>query len=132
MQSQENGIQETAPRVGKSALRKLTIKKESNVRAKRDLLPFISLLYILNGNHNPRSVQRLNVGLAILFFAGGVFSGWDLLPVVLLFAAVAVVNGANLWYLKKRGDFSLHPAPKDILTQIELRSKKTFPRRMTN
>ncbi len=102
------------------ALRKDSTRKAIKVREKSGLLPFISLLYILNGNHDPRKVQKLNIGLTILFLAGGLVSGWDLLPVGFLFAAVAMVNGANLWYIKRHTYYSLHPVPQDILTQIEL------------
>jgi hypothetical protein len=37
------------------------------------ILPFLLLLYILNGNHDPRKVQRLNIVLSTLFLAGGLF-----------------------------------------------------------
>ena len=114
------------------ALREDKTRKEINVRDKSSLLPFISLLYILNGNHDPRKVQRLNIGLAILFSAGGIFSGWDLLPVGFLFVAVAVVNGANLWYIKKHTYYSLHPVRRDILSQIELCTRTAIRHRMPN
>jgi hypothetical protein len=132
MHTQEHGIGARAVNAHNIVRRKDKRRKEDNVRESGRLLPFISMLYILNGNHDPRKVQGLNIALAILFLAGGMFSGWDLLPVGFVFAAVAVVNGANLWYIKKRTYYSQHPFPRDILTQIELWTRTAIRHRMPN
>ena len=130
IQTHEQDIGESFVGVGKLTPRSITTKRVTIAEEKRRLLPFISLLYILNGNHDPRMVQRLNIFLALLFVIGGVLSGWDLLPVGCLFAAIAAVNGANLWYIKRRSNYSLYPVSRDILTQIELWTRTAIRRRL--
>jgi hypothetical protein len=55
-----------------------------------------------------------------LFFAGGLFFHSDLLSVGFLFAGIALVNGANYWYIQNYAGHLFLPVRRNLLTQIEL------------
>lgn len=96
------------------------VNERNDSLEKRSMLPALSLLYVLNGNHDPRKVQRLSIVLSILFLAGGLFFRWDLLTAGFLFAGAAVVNGVTFWYIQNFSDDSVLPVQGDILSHIEL------------
>ena len=84
-------------------------------------LPLL-LLYILNGNHDPRKVQWLNGALAVCSFAGGLVVGWNLFPIGIAFVVIAAVNALNLWCLRRFTNYTPLVGPKDLLAEIQRRS----------
>ena len=99
-------------------------KLRDNPPSHKKSLPFLLLLYVLNGNHDPHKVQGLNLALALLSFGVSFFMGWDLLPVGLVFLGAAVVNELNLWCIKRFFGYPLPAGTGDLLAEIQRWSAK--------
>ncbi|HTX18296.1 MAG TPA: hypothetical protein VMG34_06525 [Bacteroidota bacterium] len=87
-------------------------------------LPFLLFLYLLNGNHDPRKVQGLNLVLALFSFAGSLLLGWNLFLLGMAFVGVAIVNELNLWCIRRFTDFTLPSGPCDVLAEIQRWSER--------
>ena len=114
----------SATTVKNPPLHRDTTEQTVSRQADGGMLPFLSLLYILNGNHDPRKVQWLNVCLAAAFLLAGFFVGWDLYSVALVFVGIALVNAANCWVLRRFGRRRIYPGRGDLLSQIEFWSRR--------
>ena len=79
---------------------------------------FLSLVYILNGNHDPKKVQRLNLFLVSIFFMVGLFLDQGLLPFGFAFLGIAFVNGINVWVVQNLNDNVWNPVEREITVQI--------------
>jgi hypothetical protein len=79
---------------------------------------FLSLVYILNGNHDPKKVQRLNLFLVSIFFMVGLFLDQGLLPFGFAFLGIALVNGINVWVVQNLSDHLWNPVEREITVQI--------------
>ena len=78
----------------------------------------LSLVYILNGNHDPKKVQRLNLFLVSIFFMVGLFLDQGLLPFGFAFLSIALVNGINVWVVQNLSDNVWNPVEREITVQI--------------
>ena len=93
--------------------------KERNFRVgKETRVLLLSLVYILNGNHDPKKVQRLNLVLVSLFFALGLFFNQDLLPFGFAFSGIALINGVNVWIVQNLSKSIQNPVEREIAIQI--------------
>ena len=78
----------------------------------------LSLVYILNGNHDPKKVQRLNLFLVSIFFMVGLCLDQGLLPFGFAFLSIALVNGINVWVVQNLSDNVWNPVEREITVQI--------------
>jgi hypothetical protein len=85
---------------------------------KRTRVFLLSLVYILNGNHDPKKVQRLNLFLVSIFFMVGLFLDQGLLPFGFAFLGIAFVNGINVWVVQNLNDNVWNPVEREITVQI--------------
>ena len=85
---------------------------------KRTRVFLFSLVYILNGNHDPKKVQRLNLVLVSIFFMIGLFLDQGLLPYGFAFLGIAFVNGINVWIVQNLSDHVWNPVEREITVQI--------------
>ena len=85
---------------------------------KRTRIFLFSLVYILNGNHDPKKVQRLNLVLVSIFFMIGLFLDQGLLPFGFAFLGIALVNGINVWIVQNLSDHVWNPVEREITVQI--------------
>ena len=95
------------------------LKKDARL-SKWAMVPLLSLVYILNGSHDPKKVQRLNLTLSAIFFAVGFFFNQDLLQVGFIFLGVALVNGVNVWIVKNLKGNAWDPLEGNILSYVHL------------
>ncbi|MGA7160864.1 MAG: hypothetical protein WBZ48_07670 [Bacteroidota bacterium] len=85
----------------------------------------LSLVYILNGNHDPKKVQRLNLVILAIFFAIGFFVDPALLPLGVAFLAIALVNGVNVLVVKKLSAGARDPVEREIAVHIHQSLQKS-------
>jgi len=102
-----------AVRVNTRGLKKKTLHLD-----KRTRVFLLSLVYILNGNHDPKKVQRLNLFLVSIFFMVGLFLDQGLLPFAFAFSGIAIVNGINVWIVQNLSDNVWNPVEREITVQI--------------
>lgn len=81
-------------------------------------LPFLVLVYIFNGSHDPIKVRCLNCILSAFFFAGGLFVDPDFLLIGVMFFAIALANIVSVWILQNFGRGAWSPAQAEILSQV--------------
>lgn len=96
-----HGVKKNVPRVTENAV-----------------LPFLALLYILNGNHDPRKVQLLNIVLAASFCLYGSFFDGTLMPIGILLIGVVLLNGVTAWIVRNSGIERWNPLECDLLFHI--------------
>jgi hypothetical protein len=93
-------------------------------RAKRythtALIPFLVLVYIFNGSHDPKKVHWLNIILSAVFFVAGFFLDPDFLFVGAIFFAIALSNIACVWIVQNFGRSLWSPAVVEILSQLHV------------
>ena len=75
-------------------------------------------MYILNGNHDPKKVQRLNLVLVSIFLIVGLFLDQDLLPFGFVFSGITLVNGINVWIVQNLNGNAWNPVEREIAVQI--------------
>ncbi|HTR80644.1 MAG TPA: hypothetical protein VMM58_03370 [Bacteroidota bacterium] len=78
----------------------------------------LSLQYILNGNHQPKKVQTVNLLLCAIFLAGGLWVSHELFSACFVFAGVALINWINWRMAKKLGQHQPLPEEGDIFTRM--------------
>jgi hypothetical protein len=78
----------------------------------------LSLVYILNGNHDPKKVQRLNLVLLAIFFTAGLFLNPSLLPLGFFFSGLVLVNGVIGWLVQNSSDNEWNPVEREIEVHI--------------
>ena len=95
-----------------------TVDKVSSRVSENAVLPFVALLYILNGNHDPRKVQLLNIVLAAVFCFYGFFFDGSLMSIGILMIGVAILNGATAWIVRSSGVERWNPLESDLLFHV--------------
>ena len=85
---------------------------------KRTRVLLFSLAYILNGNHDPKKVQALNLVILAILFAVGFFVNQALLPFGFAFSGIALLNGVNVLIVKKLSSGRQNPVEQEIMVQI--------------
>jgi len=103
----------TAARVNTQGLKEGTFHLDKGTR-----ILLFSLVYILNGNHDPKKVQGLNLVLLALFFAIGFFFNQDFLPFGFAFSGIVLVNGIIVLVVQKLGDNVWNPLGREITVYI--------------
>lgn len=82
------------------------------------VIPFLVLVYIFNGSHDPKNVHWLNSILSAVFFTAGLVLDPDFLMVGTMFFAIAVTNAACVWIVQNFGMSAWSPAVGEILSQL--------------
>jgi hypothetical protein len=85
---------------------------------KRTRVFLFSLVYILNGNHDPKKVQRLNLVLVSIFFMIGLFFDQGFFLFGFAFLGIALVNGINVRVVQNLSDNVWNPVEREITVQI--------------
>ena len=85
---------------------------------KAAFLPFLVLLYIFNGCHDPKKVHRLNIMLSAVFFAGGLLVNSDFLLPGFMFAVIAVTNIVCVRIVQTFCRHTWSPAEGEIFSQV--------------
>ncbi|MGA9407842.1 MAG: hypothetical protein WBW71_11990 [Bacteroidota bacterium] len=78
----------------------------------------LSLVYILNGNHEPKKVQGLNLVLLVIFFMVGFIFNQDLLPFGFAFSGIALLNGVNMLVVQNFSGKVRNPLEREIVRHI--------------
>jgi hypothetical protein len=86
----------------------------------RIFLPFLILVYIFNGSHDPKKVHCVNCALSAIFFAAALLIDPDFLLIGIMFFAVALANIVIVWILQNFGRGAWSPAQTEILSQLHL------------
>lgn len=84
------------------------------------VIPFLVLVYIFNGSHDPKKVQWLNIILSAVFFVAGIILNPDFLLVCTMFFAIALTNIACVWIVQNFGRSVCSPAVGEILSQLHV------------
>ena len=79
-----------------------------------------SLVYILNGNHDPKKVQGLNLVLVGNFFMVGFIFNQDLLPFGFAFSGIALLNGVNMSVVQNFSGKVRNPLEREIVRSYPL------------
>lgn len=82
------------------------------------VIPFLILVYIFNGSHDPKKVHWLNIILSVIFFIAGLVFNPDLLMVGTLFFTIALTNIACVWVVQNLGRSVWTPTVETILSQL--------------
>ncbi len=85
---------------------------------KRTMILLLSLVYILNANHDPKKVQSLNLFLMTAIFTAGLFLNSSLLPLGFFFLGIVLVNGVIGWLVRNSSGNEWNPAEREIAVQI--------------
>ncbi len=94
------------------------LEKKTFIFGKRTRLFLLSLVYILNGNHDPKKVQKLNLVLVSLFLTVGFFLNQDMLLFGFAFSGIALVNGINVWIVQNLSGDVWNPVERKISAQV--------------
>ena len=108
-----------AVRVNTQGLKGNTLHLDKRIR-----VFLFSLVYILNGNHDPKKVQRLNLVLVSIFFIIGLFLDQGLLPFGFAFLGIVLVNGINVWIVQNLSGHVWNPVEREITAQIHYSLQK--------
>jgi hypothetical protein len=84
------------------------------------VIPFLVLVYIFNGSHDPKKVHWLNIILSAVFFVAGIILNPDFLLVGTMFFAIALTNIACVWIVQNFGRRVWSPAVGEILSQLHV------------
>ena len=84
------------------------------------VIPFLVLVYIFNGSHDPKKVHWLNIILSAVFFVAGIILNPDFLLVGTMFFAIALTNIACVWIVQNFGRSVWSPAVGEILSQLHV------------
>lgn len=84
------------------------------------VIPFLVLVYIFNGSHDPRKVNWLNIILSSIFFVAGIILNLDFLLVGTMFFAIALTNIACVWVVQNFGRNVWNPAVGEIRSQLHV------------
>ena len=84
------------------------------------VIPFLVLVYIFNGSHDPKKVHWLNLILSAIFFVAAVILNPDFLLVGIMFFAIALTNIACVWIVQNFGRSVWSPAVGKILSQLHV------------
>jgi hypothetical protein len=84
------------------------------------VIPFLVLVYIFNGSHDPKKVHWLNLILSAIFFVAAVILNPDFLLVGIMFFAIALTNIACVWIVQNFGRSVWSPAVGEILAQLHV------------
>jgi hypothetical protein len=95
-----------------------TYRPDKNRDRSRIFLPFLVLVYIFNGSHEPKKVHCVNSVLSAFFFAGGLFIDPDFLMIGVMFFAIALANIVSVWIVRNFGRGAWSPAQAEILSQV--------------
>jgi len=92
------------------------------------VIPFLVLVYIVNGSHDPKKVDWLNIILSAAFFAAGITLNPDFLFVGTMFFAITLANIASVWVVQNLGESVWSPALGEILSQLHVSVRYTAGR----
>ncbi len=84
------------------------------------VIPFLVLVYIFNGSHDPKKVHWLNIILSAVFFVAGIIFNQDFLLVGTMFFAIALTNIASVWIVQNFGMGVESAAIGEILSQLHV------------
>ncbi len=84
------------------------------------IIPFLILVYIFNGSHDPKKVHWLNIIVSAVFFVAGIIFNPDFLLVGTMFFAIALANIACVWIVQHFGRSVWRPAVGEILSQLHV------------
>jgi hypothetical protein len=84
------------------------------------VIPFLVLVYVFNGSHDPKNVHWLNLMLSAVFFVVGTILNPDFLLAGTMFFAIALTNIACVWIVQNFGRSSWSPAAGEILSQLHV------------
>jgi hypothetical protein len=84
------------------------------------VIPFLILVYIFNGSHDPKKVHWLNIILSTVFLGAGIIFNQDFLSVGTMFLAIALTNIASVWIVQNFGMGVESPAIGEILSQLHV------------
>jgi hypothetical protein len=84
------------------------------------MIPFLVLIYIFNGSHDPKKVHWVNIILSALFISAGIILNPDFLLVGMMFFAIALSNVACVWIVQNFGGNAWSPAIGEILSQLHV------------
>ena len=92
------------------------------------VIPFLVLVYIFNGSHDPKKVHWLNAILSAVFFVVGIIVNPDFLMVGAMFFSIALTNIACVWIVQNYGRSVWNPAAGEILSQLHVSVRYYFER----
>jgi hypothetical protein len=84
------------------------------------VIPFLVLVYVFNGSHDPKKVHCLNIILSGIFFVAGIIINPDYLFVGTMFFAIVFTNIACVWIVQNFGKSVWSPAVGEILSQLHV------------
>ncbi len=93
-------------------------------KTKGTMVLLFSLMYILNGNHDPKKVQKLNLLLLAIFFTAGLFLNPSLLPLGFFFSGIVLVNGVIGWLVQNSSDNEWNPVEREMGVHIHHSTQK--------
>jgi len=110
------------PRIAKTPAISRAYRPENKVSrfTHTAVTPFLVLVYILNGSHDPKKVHWLNVILSAVFFVAGIIVNPDFLLVGTMFFSIALTNIACVWIVQNYGRSLRSPAAGEILSQLHV------------
>jgi hypothetical protein len=84
------------------------------------VIPFLVLVYIFNGSHDPKNVHWVNIILSAVFFVAGIVLNPNFLLVGTMFFAITLTNIGCVWIVKNFGMNVWSPAVGEILSHLHV------------